>query len=137
MKTSLMPYLYFNGQTKEAMQFYQSILGGELKLQTYGETGDTSENKDKIIHAELKTDLFVFYSSDGNPQYPVSMGNNIHMCFVGTDADSLTKSFNSLAEGGKVDMPLAKQFWGDTYGQLTDKFGIHWEVNIMSEEKNV
>jgi PhnB protein len=136
MKTALIPYLYFNGEAREAMEFYKSVLGGELKLQTYGETGDTSENKDRIIHGELKVDEFVFYTSDGNSQYPISMGNNIHMCLVGTDMETLTKNFNGLSEGGKVDMPLAKQFWGDTYGQLTDKFGIHWEVNIMSENKS-
>lgn len=135
MKTTLIPYLYFNGNAKEAMQLYQLVLGGELKIQTYGETGDTSENKDKIIHAELSSDLFVIYASDGNVQYPVTLGNNMHLCLVGTDVAYLTQSFNSLAEGGHVDMPLAKQFWGDTYGQLTDKFGVHWEVNITSDKK--
>jgi PhnB protein len=47
-------------------------------------------------------------------------------------SQALTRYFDGLAAGGKVDMPLGKQFWGDTYGQLTDKFGMHWMVNITA-----
>jgi PhnB protein len=64
---------------------------------------------------------------------PVHMGDNVHMSIVGSEEALLTKYFNALAEGGKVDMPLAKQFWGDTFGMCTDKFGLHWMINIMSE----
>ncbi len=134
MKPTLTPYLNFNGQTGEAMKFYQSVLGGELKMQTFAESGmpTSSEDKDKIIHADLKNEALSFMASDGNVEHPVYMGDNIHMSIVGSDEALLKKYFNALAEGGKVDMSLAKQFWGDTYGQLTDKFGVHWTVNIMS-----
>lgn len=134
MKPTLTPYLNFMGQTGEAMKFYQSVLGGELKMQTFAESGmpTSPEDKDKIIHADLKNDMLSFMASDGNADHPVHMGDNIHMSIVGSDEVLLTKYFNALAEGGKTDMPLAKQFWGDTYGQLTDKFGVHWMVNIMS-----
>ncbi len=136
MKSVLTPYLNFNGQTKQAMEFYQSVLGGELKMQTFAESGmpTSPEEKDKIMHADLKNDTLSFMASDGNAEHPVHMGDNIHMCIAGTDEAMITKYFNGLAEGGgKVDMPLAKQFWGDTYGQLTDKFGVHWMVNIGAE----
>jgi len=134
MKPTLTPYLNFNGQTGEAMKFYQSVLGGELKMQTFAESGmpTSPEDKDKIIHADLKNDALSFMASDGNAEHPVHMGDNIHMSIVGSDEALLTKYFNALAEGGKVNMPLAKQFWGDIYGQLTDKFGVHWMVNVMS-----
>ncbi len=135
MKPTLTPYLNFMGQTKDAMEFYQSVLGGELKMQTFAESGApiSEEDKDKIIHADLQNDALSFMASDGNAEHPVHMGDNIHMSIVGSDAELLTKYFNGLAEGGKVDMPLAKQFWGDIYGQLTDKFGVHWMVNISSQ----
>ena len=134
MKPTLSPYLNLNGQTAVAMKFYQSVLGGELKMQTFAESGMPSspEQKDKILHAELRNDRLSFMASDGQPEHPVQMGDNIHMSIVGSDEAKLTEYFNKLAEGGKVDMPLAKQFWGDTFGMLTDRFGIHWMVNISS-----
>jgi PhnB protein len=141
MKPTLLPYLLFMGKTGEAMKFYQSVLGGELKMQTFAESGmpTTEETKNNVIHAELKTEYFTFMASDGDAQHPVHVGDNIAMSIVGTDEKLLTEWFAKLSEGGKVDMPLQKQFWGDIYGQLTDKFGIHWMVNIgtagMTEEK--
>ena len=137
----LAPYLNFDGKTTgEAMKFYQSVFGGELKLQTFGEAGmaKTEEEKDMVIHAELRSDDIMFMASTGHPEQPVEFGNNIHMSLMGDDETKLTEYFNKLSEDGKVDMPLAKQFWGDTYGQLTDKYGVHWMVNISSgksEEK--
>lgn len=135
MKPTLTPYLNFNGQTKSAMEFYQSVLGGDLKMQTFAQSGmeaATPEEKDRIIHADLSNDTLSFMASDGDSKHPVHMGDNIHMSIVGTDEALLTKYFNGLAQGGKVDMPLKKQFWGDIYGQLTDKLGVHWMVNISS-----
>ncbi len=134
MKPTLAPYLNFSGNTREAMEFYQSVLGGKLTMQTFGESGmpTPAEDKDKIMHADLKNDALSFMASDGNKEHPVHVGNNIHMSIVGTDEALLTKYFNGLAQGGKVDLPLAKQFWGDTFGMLTDKFGVHWMVNISS-----
>jgi len=138
MNAKLTPYLTFPDTTADAMKFYQSILGGELNMQTFGESGASAkdEDKDKIIHADLKNGELSFMASDGGSEHPVNMGNNISMSIAGDDEAKLTEYFNKLAEGGKVDMPLAKQFWGDTFGMLTDKFGIHWMINIsMGEQK--
>lgn len=124
----------FSGKCRKAMEFYKSVLGGELVMQTYGESGQSKspEEKDLIMHAELKNDALTFMASDGNKEHPVKMGDNIHMSISGSDEATLTKYFNGLAKGGKIDMPLAKQFWGDTFGMLTDKFGVHWMVNITA-----
>lgn len=125
------------GQTKEAMEFYQSVLGGKLTMQTYKESGMPHDPKDAdlIIHASLENDSLSFMASDGNDEHPVKMGDNIYLSIVGSDEAQLRGFFEKLSEGGKVDMKLEKQFWGDTYGQLTDKFGIHWSVNIAAEQK--
>lgn len=108
-------------------------------MQTYAESGapTTPSQKDKIIHADLKNDTLSFMASDDAPDHRVEMGNNVHMSIVGAQADQakLTEYFNKLSEGGKIDMPLAKQFWGDTFGMLTDKFGVHWMVNISAGEQ--
>lgn len=134
MQIALSPYLNFNGQAKGAMEFYQSVLGGELSMQTYEQSGQTSkpQENDLIMHAELKNDFLSFMASDGNAEHVVHFGDNIHMSLMGDDETKLTEIFNKLSEGGQVDMPLKKEFWGDTFGMFTDKFGVHWMVNISS-----
>jgi PhnB protein len=134
MDTTLVPYLNFNGNAAEAMKFYHSILGGELKVQTFGEAkmARSPEDNDKVVHATLKSGGFSFMASDTMAERQAKAGDNVHMSISGSDHAWLTEVFNKLSQGGSVDMPLAKQFWGDTYGQLTDKFGIHWMVDIAA-----
>jgi PhnB protein len=72
-------------------------------------------------------------ASDGNLDMNIRFGDNISMSISGRDNAKLTGFFSGLSRGGKVTMPLAKQFWGDTFGMLTDKFGVHWMVNIASQ----
>jgi PhnB protein len=138
MAIKLNPYLNFNGKTRVAMEFYHSILGGELNIQTFGESGMSSseEEKDLIIHANLTNGDILIMASDGGKDHNISPGNDVHLSLVGDEEEKLTEFFNKLSEGGKVDMPLQKQFWGDIYGQLTDKFGIHWMVNISSKDSH-
>ncbi len=135
MKATLLPYLIFAGQCAEAMSFYQSILGGELTNSKYSDSGMpvAEADKDKLIHAELKNDTLTFMGSDDNEQSHVQMGNNCHLSIIGSDEGQLTEFFNKLAEDGTIDTPLAKQAWGDTFGMLTDKFGVHWMVNISAK----
>jgi PhnB protein len=125
------------GETAEAMKFYQSVLGGDLKMQTYGEVGQSKSPAEEnlIMHAVLKNDVFEFMASDGNTEHPVKPGNNIQMSISGDDEAALTKFFDGLSKEGTVDFPLAKQFWGDMFGMVTDKFGVHWMVNISSKEQ--
>ncbi len=90
------------------------------------------EYKDNIIHAQLTSDEVILMASDTADHGKAEFGTSVHLSLVGSDEAKLTENFNKLADGGKVDMPLQKQFWGDTFGMLTDKFGIHWMVNIAS-----
>jgi PhnB protein len=139
MQVKLNPYLLFNGQAKAAMEFYSSILGGELKLQTFGESGmpGAEKEKDLIIHAQLTVDDMVIMASDSGHGHEVEFGSNVALSLVGPEEKELTEIFEKLSHGGKVDLKLEKQFWGDIYGQLTDKFGVHWMVNISSPESSV
>jgi PhnB protein len=133
MSPKLNPYLMFDGNAKEAMEFYQSVLGGELTMHNYGEAAPSEETKDKIMHANIETgDINIMASDDCMPDHNLIVGNNIHMSLVGTDEEKLTEYFNKLSKGGKVELALDKQPWGDIYGQFTDKFGIHWMVNISA-----
>jgi len=132
----LSPYLNFMGKGTEAMKFYHSILGGKLHVQSYGDTGQAKNDaeKDYLMHGALEAEGITLYASDGNEEHKVKEGNSVHLSLMGDDEAKLTEYFNKLSEGGTVDMPLAKQFWGDTYGQLTDKFGMHWMVNITAKK---
>jgi PhnB protein len=132
---SLHPYLNFNGNTKDAMEFYQKVLGGKLNMQKFSEVPGMPvppDYADKVMHAHLEADGIVIMASDPPPGMNVNVGNNVHLSLMGTDSSKLSKMFNDLSAGGKVTMPLAKQFWGDTFGSFTDKFGINWMVNISA-----
>lgn len=116
------------------MKFYHSILGGELTVQTFGEAkmAHSPSEENLVIHSRLVSGGVTIMASDVHPSMKMMAGNNVHLSLMGADGERLTKIYNSLAEGGKVDMPLARQFWGDTFGQLTDKHGVHWMVNISA-----
>ena len=136
MKITLNPYFNFMGNAREAMEFYKSVFGGKLTMQTFKEAGFPHDPKDDdlVIHSMLQADMIVLMASDGNKEHPVkNVGDNAHLSLNGDDTAKLTEYFNKLSKGGKIDMPLAKQFWGDTFGMLTDKFGIHWMVNISKK----
>jgi PhnB protein len=132
MSATLNPYLNFNGNAAEAMTFYRSVLGGELSIQTFEDAGMAQSDREKnlTVHAALTGGGISLFASDGRPDMEVKFGDNVHLSLQGGDAATLTGYFNGLGAGGRVDMPLAKQFWGDTFGMVTDKFGVHWMVNI-------
>jgi len=139
MSIALNPYLIFNGHAAEAMKFYQSILGGELSMQTFGEAKASKEpaDKDRTIHADLRSGAMILMASDSpasDKDHQAVFGNNVQLSISGTDAKKLTEFFRKLSAGGSVDMPLEKQFWGDTFGMLKDKFGVHWMVNISAKK---
>jgi PhnB protein len=137
MKTLLNPYLMFEANAAQAIEFYHSIFGGELIKQTYGEAGMSNDpqQQDKLIHSQLTSDEVCIMASDSHPEHSpkIIQGNNVHLSLVGANSEKLTEYFTALADGGTITMPLEKQFWGDTYGMLTDKFGIHWTVNISAD----
>jgi PhnB protein len=92
-----------------------------------------ADYKDKIMHAQLESDGLTLMASEGRPDQPVKAGDNISISLSGPAKGKLTEIFNQLAAGGQVTMPLATQSWGDTFGMLTDQFGIHWMVDITKE----
>jgi PhnB protein len=132
MTSRLNPYITFSGNAREAMEFYQSALGGELAMNTFGEFGNTGPDEDKIMHANLETpDGFTLMASDTPPGMEESTDtSNIAVSLSGDDTEKLRGYWNQLSEGAKVTIPLERQVWGDEFGQFTDKFGIQWMVNI-------
>lgn len=131
-KFQLSPYVNFQGRAREAMEFYHQVLGGHLNLQTANEQGASKPAGpgDRIMYARLEADGALIIGADGHPDYPAKVGENMALALGGTDKDRLTAIFNSLAEGGKIKMPLTEQPWGNQVGWLADKFGINWMVTI-------
>jgi PhnB protein len=133
----LNPYLNFAGNAEEAVNFYKNALDGEVvMLSRFGESPIPSDEdeKNKIMHARI---VFggdnIIMISDTMKGSPFSTNGNIQLS-IGLDDEAKTNEiFNKLSEGGKVVMPIAKQFWGDIFGMLQDKFGINWMLNCTTK----
>src|SRR5438132_12374440 len=102
MNATLSPYLNFNGNAAEAMRFYQSVLGGDLTIQTFGDAGMAQSDSEKslTVHAALTSNGIALYASDGRPDTKVIFGDNLHLSLQGNDAEKLTGYFNGLAAAG-------------------------------------
>lgn len=130
--THINAYLNFNGQTREAMTFYQQCLGGELIIQKISESPMAaklpSDMGAKILHSSLTRGDLVLMASDmmGNG---IVRGNSISLCVNCTTDEEINSFFNNLSAGGKIVEPLHQSFWGATFGSLTDKFGVTWIFN--------
>lgn len=135
MSLRLNPYITFAGDAREAMEFYQAALGGELVVNTFGEYGDDGPDRDKVMHANLETsDGFTLMASDTPPGMESSQGSSITVSLSGEDDDKLRGFWDKLSEGAQIDMPLERQMWGDVFGQFTDRFGTRWMVDITASE---
>lgn len=137
MNSLLNPYLNFDGQAKEAMEFYKSVFGGKLEAHTFKEfnaSQDSSED-DKIMHSMLEApNGITFMASDTPKGMELKVGNNIWVSLSGDNEEELRGYYDKLVVGGSVMEPLAKAPWGDTFGMFTDKFGINWMVNIAGKK---
>jgi PhnB protein len=129
----LNPYISFPGTAREAMEFYRSVFGGTLTVNTFGEFGaEDADIVDKVMHAQLETGQgYTIMASDLGPGMERNPGDNITISLSGDDADDLRTYWDKLSAEGDVTMPLEKQMWGDEFGQVKDKFGISWMVDIV------
>lgn len=137
MSAKLNPYINFKNQAREAMAFYQAALGGKLTMSTFGESGVPADQAaaDGIMHSELITDSgMTIMASDAPDHIPYDFGNNVGMSLSGNDEALLKGYWDKLSQGAKIEVPFAKAPWGDTFGMFTDKFGIHWLVNVTAKK---
>jgi PhnB protein len=131
------PYIGRDGDAREMLEFYHGLLGGKIDLQTYGESPmpATDSHKDRIMHGRVDVGDVTIMASDAPPNMPMSSTHsNVSLSLVGADSDKLKKIFDGLSTGGKVTMPLEKQFWGDEFGMVDDKFGTHWMVDVEASD---
>lgn len=135
MASQLNPYLQFDGNAREAMEFYRSVFGGELKVNTFGEFGNPDPAvADKVMHGQLTTGQgYTIMGADTPPGMPYQPGGNVTCSLSGDSGEGLEEVWDKLAEGGTVGVPFEKQMWGDVFGQCVDRFGIAWMVNVASQ----
>lgn len=135
--TIIQSYLTFSGNCREAMAFYQQCLGGELNLQTIGESPLAEKMpqqvKDSILHATLTKDHLVIMGSDMVGDDGLIKGNAVSLMLNCSSEDEVRNCYARLAEGGKATHPIEVSFWGALFGDLTDKYGNHW---LLHYDKN-
>jgi len=134
------PYINFDTSAEEVLNFYKQVFGGEVKISRYGDMPASpnmpvaEDQKSLVMHGVLESADFQLMVSDAAPMGGTKPGTNISLSLSGDDEATLTKYFDGLSAGGTVTQPLEKAPWGDTFGMLTDKFGIAWLVNISAQK---
>lgn len=135
---SINPYLMFNGNAEEAINFYKSVFGTEFSsgINRYKDSPGGEKlppsAQEKIMHVSLATGKgFTLMASDSleGMGRQIFVGNNISISIIADTEEEATKLFNGLSAGGHITMALEKTFWGAYFGMFTDKFGINWMVN--------
>lgn len=130
------PYIYFNGNCRDAVEFYAAVFETEAaEIMTFGdlppspEMGLPGESGHLVLHAKLNIMGTNVLFSDAFPDTTFVEGNNVTLAVMSNNMDEIKRLFNSLKEGGKVDMELQETFWSKCYGSLKDKFGVGWQLS--------
>ncbi|SFC55765.1 PhnB protein [Parapedobacter composti] len=134
---TLNPYLNFDGNAEEALRFYQSVFGGELFVQRMSDVPGMDnlpdDEKNRAMHVAIPIGKGQYLmASDCLPSqgHVLNVGNNNYISVTPDSREEADRLFNGLSEGGKVEMPMADQFWGDYFGSFEDKFGVRWMINF-------
>jgi PhnB protein len=129
----LNPYLFFNGNAREAALYYAQVFGTEEpQLMTFGSVhseGIPEEAKDLIMHTYVEIAGTKLMISDAYPGEPYQQGNNFTIAYVSKDEQAIRDAFEKLKKDGQVEMELQETFWSKAYGSLTDKFNVKWQFS--------
>jgi PhnB protein len=130
-------YLTFDGNARQAMEFYAKCLEGKLEVMPFSQApmDYPPEAKDRTMHACLTKGPVTLMASDTMPGMKFQQGNNFSININCETTDEQDRFFKNLGEGGNVTMPLQDTFWGARFGMLTDKFGINWMFNYELPKK--
>ncbi len=135
--TSLIPYLNFNGNCREAMNFYKDCLGGDLDISTYeGSPMEApAEAKNNVLHSTLIQGNMTLMASDSMAGHPLTIGNNVGLSINCSSREELDNFYDKMVVGGKATMDKQDTFWGAYFGMLTDKYGVNWMFNYDAPKK--
>ena len=138
MSVQLNPYLSFRDSAHAALDFYQSVFGGEVTISRFADAGisDDPAEQDKVMHGMLVGDNgLVVMAADTPDQMDLGYGSSISMSLSGDDTELLTGYWKALSTDGTVTVPLEQSPWGATFGMCTDSFGTDWLVNILVSQE--
>ncbi|MEK3887841.1 VOC family protein [Bacillus sp. FSL K6-3431] len=136
MKHQVTPYFTFEGNAREALEYYTDIFKGEvLEMQTYGEADFPTppEADEKIIHAKFKKDGLFIMVSDAFPGQSVTVGTNTSFVLDCENEDEILHIYDRLIVKGTILQELQDTFWGAKYAKVKDHFGIVWDLNYTKE----
>jgi PhnB protein len=128
--TMLNPCLIFDGTADKAIKLYEKALGA--RTERIMRAGDLpgedvpAGSKDRIVHAALRVGDMVLMLMDGRTGEPVARDTNVLVSIAFNDLAEMTTSFEALADGGQVTVPLHDAFWGARFGMVNDRHGIRW-----------
>lgn len=134
------PYLMFEGRCEEALDFYRRAIGAEVKVvMRYKENPDPAgapgcadgsgagPTPEMVMHAEFAVGSTTLMASDGMGSGKAKF-EGISLALSPASADEARRLFDALADGGQVQMPLAKTFFSQAFGMVADRFGVSWMV---------
>lgn len=133
-------YLTFNGNCREAFDFYRRVFGGEFEyVATFAELPDkypkSAEDENRIMHVSLRVKDGVLMGSDtSSTTPPVDTGNNFSISITTSSVEETDTFIEKMATNGKVTMSAEHTFWGAYFGMCQDQFGINWMFSTASEE---
>ena len=134
--TKINSYLTFNGNCREAMNFYRKCLGGELFFQTIGESPMADkmpkQMKNSILHSTLIKGALVIMASDMVSDKGLVKGNSVSLMLNCSSEKEIRACYEKLAASGEATHPLEYTFWGALFGDLIDKYGNHWILHYQT-----
>jgi PhnB protein len=137
----IQPYLFFNGRCEEAVDFYRKALGAEVEMMMrFKESPEPPKPgmvppgfENKIMHTSFRVGGTTVMASDGCSAEKANFDGFSLAISVANEAEA-DRVFGALANGGQVQMPLAKTFWSPRFGMVTDRFGIGWMVSVPGQQ---
>ncbi len=130
--TAPIPYVLFPGTAREALEFYAATFGGEVDLHTYAEFSRTDGPGDAIAHGAVHDGPVALFGADTGPDDSAVHVEGMMLSLLGTaEPHVLHEWFDKLAEGGRVTDPLAPKPWGDSDGQVIDRYGLRWLIGYQ------
>jgi len=133
---AVQPYLFFDGRTEEALEFYRKAIGAEVLMLKHfrdnpepPQQGCTPGPDDKVMHASFRIGETMLMASDGQCEGKTKFQGFSLSLTVATEAEA-DAAFAALASGGQVQMPLTKTFFSKRFGMVADRFGVSWMVLV-------
>ncbi|MGA8261017.1 MAG: VOC family protein [Arenicellales bacterium] len=131
-------YLSFDGDCREAFEFYEQCLGGKIQaMMTFGDGPGCNhvpaELHGRIMHGSIRLGEHFLMGTDGTPDHPYSGINGAHVVLSLPEPEEAERAFEALSEQGRVEMPIQETFWARRFGMTVDRFGVPWMVNCDKE----